>query len=324
MRRSTLRNIIIGIVLVAFVALFIFSIFKVFSSMHKVDENTAVGELKTIERNGVKYFPKQNVTTFLIIGTDREGPVKPSEYYTNDVCADVVMLVIFDNIKQTYKIININRDTMLSIPVIGVNGKVAGTNYGQLALAHTYGKGVEDSCVNTKNTVSEFLYGVHINYYASFSMDAISLLNDAVGGVKVNVTDDFSAVDSSIPMGEVVLNGEQAYSYIRSRRGVGSQLNVSRMERHQEYMRGFIEAFNNKFDNNDPEFAVLYSDLSPYMVTDCSSTVMSTLASRYCDYTYEGVYSPEGENKRGEYMEFYVNPEALDKFIIELLYDQKS
>ena len=35
--------------------------------------------------------------------------------------------------------------------------------------------------------------------------DAIAVFNDAVGGVKVTVTDDFSKVDDTIPMGEVTL-----------------------------------------------------------------------------------------------------------------------
>ena len=41
-----------------------------------------------------------------------------------------------------------------------------------------------------------------IDYYFSMNMDAISILNDAVGGVTVEVTDDFSQVDATIGKGQ--------------------------------------------------------------------------------------------------------------------------
>ena len=45
--------------------------------------------------------------------------------------------------------IQLNRDTMTEIQILGVNGEPAVTMTGQLALAHTYGSGEEDSCENT-------------------------------------------------------------------------------------------------------------------------------------------------------------------------------
>ena len=55
-----------------------------------------------------------------------------------------------------------------------------------------------------------FLPGLIIDYYVSMNMDAIGILNDAVGGVRVLVEDDFSEVDASIPMGITRLEGRQA------------------------------------------------------------------------------------------------------------------
>ena len=67
-----------------------------------------------------------------------------------------------------------------------------------------------------------FKLQIHLfNYYISMNMDAIAILNDAVGGVTVNVTDDFSAVDPSITKGEVTLKGDQALTFIQTRKDVG-------------------------------------------------------------------------------------------------------
>jgi LCP family protein required for cell wall assembly len=143
------------------------------------------------------------------------------------------MLVIFDETNLRINMLYLNRDTMLTMPVLGLGGKEAGTYYGQLALAHTYGSGLEDSCENTRNTISAFLGGVRIDHYVSMNMDAVSLLNDLVGGVTVEVTEDFSAVDPTIGMGEVKLMGQQAINYVRTRKGVGDQLNLTRIQRQK-------------------------------------------------------------------------------------------
>jgi LCP family protein required for cell wall assembly len=124
-------------------------------------------------------------------------------------------------------ILYLNRDTMVQMPVLGLGGKEAGSVRAQLALAHTYGNGLEESCENTRRTVSDFLNGISIDYYISMRMDAIAMLNDAVGGVTVLVEDDFSQVDSSIPKGLVTLRGEQALNFVRSRKDLGDQLKAA-------------------------------------------------------------------------------------------------
>ena len=278
---------------------------------------------KTIIRDNVAYYPRQDIKTMLVMGIDETGPVVGSEFYTNTGEVDMLALVIFDEKNEKIDVLSLNRDTMLEMPVLGIDGKVAGTRYGQLALSHVYGSGLEDSCENTKKTVSDFLYGITIDYYVSMNMDAIVIMNDAVGGVTVNVTDDFSQADTPIAMGEQKLTGQQALTFVRVRKDVGDQKNVSRMGRHEEYMRGFLTAFRQA--NEDESFVLnTYEQVEPYIVTDCSAKALSSMLSRYADYELVEVVSPKGENRVGEqYMEFYVDEEALDSLILRLLYAPK-
>lgn len=281
-------------------------------------------ESKTITRDGIDYFPRQDITVLMVLGIDRRGPVAHSGSYNNDGANDVVMLMIFDEKTETYSILNINRDTMLTMPVLGLGGKQAGTYYGQLALAHSYGSGLEDSCENTKATVSDFLYGINIDYYVSLNLDAIGILNDAVGGVTVNVEDDFSAVDPTLTIGPVTLNSEQALHFIQSRIGVGDHLNISRNRRQKEYMENFAEAFREKIADSDSFALSTYQDISPYIVTDCSANVITSMMSRYGMFELKEIVTPEGQNVMGEeYMEFYVDEEKLDDLIIRLFYAEK-
>ena len=282
-------------------------------------------ERKTILWNGEEYFPRQDVQTFLVIGTDVEGPVAASDTYYNEGQADSIFLLIFDQAAETVNVLTLNRDSMVTMPAMDAQGRWSGTYYGQLAQSHAYGSGLEDSCENTRQTVSDLLNGIEIDHYVSFNLDAIGIANDAVGGVTVTVTDDFSSITSSIPMGEVTLYGDQAEIFVRGRKDVGDQLNVSRMERQKVYLDSFLDALKTK-QAASPTFALsLYEDIAPYMVTDCSATVFSGFLDLYSDYSLGEIVTPEGENVRGEtYMEFYLDEEALEELTVELFYAPKS
>ncbi len=318
------KTIIIAVAIILLLSVVIYSGLQIIKPTVFSDGGQQL-ESKTIERDGVKYYPRQDITVFLIMGIDREGEVAPSGSYNNDGACDVVALAAFDESDKSFSVLCLNRDTMLEMPVLGMGGKQAGTTVAQLALSHTYGTGMQDSCVNTKNTVSDFLYGLEIDYYVSLNMDAISVLNDLVGGVTVNVTDDFSSVDPTIGQGEVKLNGSQAINFVRTRKDVGDQMNLSRMSRHEEYMKGFFASFSAKLKDSPMYALEMFNSVSKYMVTDCSPEVLANFSSKYSDYTLKEILSVKGENVQGrEYMEFYPDEAELDSLILRLYYRPKE
>lgn len=279
----------------------------------------------TIVRNGKEYFPRQDITTVLVLGIDRNGPVADSGSYQNPGAADLALVLTFDHAKGTCDVLQLNRDSMVEMPVLGIGGKPAGTAYGQLALCYTYGSGLEDSCENAKETISRLLYGLKIDYYIAMHMDAIPILNDAVGGVTVEVTEDFSQVDPSIPMGTVTLKGSQAVSFVRSRAGVGDQLNLSRIDRQQAYAQGFAAAFKAKQSKGTGFLMDAYEQASPYLITDCSAATVNAMVERYGKYKLDRILTPPGENVLGEqYYEFHIDEKALDEMILDLFYAEKE
>ncbi len=324
-RMKHLRQLVFFCIILILVLVTIFSGLRILESTvfrkDTVQEDPYVS--KTVMRDGVAYFPRQDIKVMMVLGIDETGPVKDSGSYNNTGEADMVALLIFDEKNEKCDVLCLNRDTMLEMPVLGLGGKQAGTKVGQLALSHTYGSGLEDSCENTRKTVSDFLYGITIDYYIAMNMDAIAIVNDAVGGVKVNVTEDFSDVDPSITLGEMTLMGEQALNYVRVRKDVGDQKNISRMQRQQEYIQGFLTSFR-QANQSDTFVLETYEALSDYIVTDCSATVLTSTISRYADYTLGEIVTPEGENVMGEkYYEFYADEQKLDELILRLLYAQK-
>lgn len=325
-RHRSIKDIMYFFALLVLTLVFLISGLQVLEStvFNQAQNPEQQAQRKTIVVDGVEYFPRQDITVMLIMGIDQSGPAQDSGYYRNPGAADVVMLLIFDEKNEDITVLYLNRDTMMQIPVLGLGGKEAGHIHGQLALAHTYGNGLEDSCENTAKAVSEFLNNISIDYYLSMRMDAIALLNDAVGGVTVQVADDFSGIDPDIPMGEVTLRGEQAMRYVRTRKGVGDQLNITRIERQKEYIRGFSEAFETAVDGDSAFVVTTYDAVSPYLVTDCSVNTISGMLTRYEGYEIREIITPEGENAQGEeYYEFYADRDKLDRLILRLFYAPK-
>ena len=322
-RKRNAKDIACSFVILILVLVMLFSGLQILESTVFSPEQGNGGQLTTkkINRNGVDYFPRQDITVVLVIGVDQYGPVAHSGSYNNKGAADMVALMLFDEKNETYTVVGLNRDTMVDMPVLGIGGKVAGTQNAQLALSHTQGSGLEDSCENVRKTVSDLLYGLNIDYYMSMNMDAISALNDAVDGVTVTVTEDFSHVDPTITMGEVTLRGEQAINYVRTRKEVGDQLNISRMKRQEDYIKSFLNSLRKKADDSSTFALSTYEEISPYIVTDMSTTVFSNMLQRYAEYDFEQIISPEGENVLTEkYYEFHLNEQKLDDLILQLFY----
>ena len=294
-------------------------------SKTEIPETEGSYNRKTITVDGVDYFPRQDLTVVLAMGIDEEGKAQSSDSYRNMGEADVIALIVFDEKEEHFSIFSLNRDTMVNMPVLGLGGKKAGVAYGQLALSHTYGNGLEESCENTRDTVEMLINGLNVDYYISAHMDAIGFVNDAVGGVTVNVTDDFSDADVYIPMGQITLQGEQAESFVRLRKGIGDQLNSSRMNRQAEFINGFIKALKSQTEENDVFAYQLYEQLDGYIVTDVSVNSFSSMFERFEDYELKEIITPAGENRMGkEFNEFHLDKEAFDKQVLEIFYAPKG
>ena len=278
----------------------------------------------TTHRGGALYNLRDDMESILIIGLDKyEDAIESSpDGYRNDQQADFLLLLLVDRAEQKCQMLQINRDTMSKVPVLGITGNVAGTKTEQLALAHTYGMGKEDSCRNTMQAVSSFLHETPIDHYLAVTMDAVKVLNDAVGGVTVTVTDDFSQVDETLVKGETVtLQGSQALTYVRARAGMEEQTNLNRMARQRQYMSALQTKLSDKIRSDDGFSMKTALDLSEYMTSDCSVNHLADVADRIAEYGFSEIRTVEGDAVKGEeFMEFYADDEALQALILELFY----
>lgn len=285
-------------------------------------EHTDADSTSVITVDGVDYVPNSDVQGILVMGLDKFDENLDDSGYYNDQQADFLMLFVVDNKNETYSAIHLNRDTMAQINVLGVAGEKIDTTYAQLALAHSYGNGKAVSCRNTVDAVSGLLNGIAIDRYVSVTMDAVPVVTDLVGGVEVEVKDDFSGIDDSLVMGETVtLNSSNALNFVRTRQGLEDSSNSTRMTRQQDYLVSLFDAFNEKAESDENFIVNASLALSDYIVSNCTVNQLENLVSNLGHYEFDEIYTTEGEYKVGDkFMEFYADEESIDNLVLNLFY----
>lgn len=278
-----------------------------------------------VELDGVSYKLKRNLDTYLLMGLDKFSDTLSSpDSYINNQQADFLFLIVVDHNQKTYSAIHLNRDTMTKIQRLGINGKKIGSFTGQLALAHTYGSGGKDSCRNTVQAVSDYLYQVPIEHYISITMDGLPILNDLVGGVTVHIDDDFSEIDPTLVQGkDIRLKGQQALTFVRARWYVSDNSNLSRMNRQREYINSLLKQLESKL-RSDEHFGVsMLNKLSDYIVSDLLVDELANSADMLKTYSFGGILTINGEAVKGEkYMEFYPDEASLKALVKQVFLEK--
>ena len=146
---------------------------------------------KTIVYNGKTYKYNEAITSILFMGIDRDQFADDDENLGTNGDADALMLLTYDTSNGNTDLISISRDTMADIDVYSKDGTYIGIEKQQICLAYAYGDGKETSCTNQVNAVSRLFYNIPISSYLSMDLDAVSVLNDAVGGVTVTSPQTF-------------------------------------------------------------------------------------------------------------------------------------
>lgn len=262
-------------------------------------------DLLSAEINGEKHERRDGIESYLIIGLDSEGPQKSSNGYYNKDQADFLLLISIDRALKKVDFLTINRDTMCDVNQLGVGGIKYGTTRQQIALAHTYGDGMQDSCENTVDAVSKLIFNTKVDYYASLTMDGVAKLTDYLGGVEVDGT---------------LLNGEAALSFVRGRIGVDDSTNIARMQRQSKYLSALIDDIKSK-DLSASYVDGAVTEISDCMLTNVNLLKVYDLLDEIKDYTFSEINTADGTvDYSGEYAEFTVDEASLGNIVIEMFY----
>ena len=296
------------------------------SSITAPEEATSEDDGKTIVYNGAKYKYNEDNINILFMGVDRDMQDTGEKVIGENGQADVLIWAALDSKTGHLSLINISRDAMVDVNKYNVEDKYLGTDKMQLCLAYSYGDGKEKSCENTLQSVSRLMYGMPVNAYVAIDYSAIAPLNDAIGGVTVNVLEDLTQSDSALKAGETVtLHGEQAQTYVRSRNTEVLDSNNQRMERQKQYIDAFLQQAISQTKKNPTLPVTLYNDVSDYMVTNISASEATHLATLMIQNGVSGgdILTVPGEVTQGDvYAEFNPDDKELYKLILSVFYKE--
>ena len=272
------------------------------------------------------YAYKEDILTFLFMGIDKNSEVQEVAEGTNGGQADALFLAVMDPSEKAVRVIGINRNTMADIDIYNEEGAYVTTTKAQIAVQHGFGNGMEESCGYQIKAVAKLLYGLPVHGYAAVNMSAISDINDAVGGVEVEVLEDLTVKDPALAKGERIrLTGEQAFWYVKYRDTEQFASADRRLDRQKQYLNALIGAAKQAVRQDVTAALDLYKEISSRMVTDITLDEVAYLAPILADYQFDTdhFYMLEGETVKGErFEEFYVDEEALYEMILEIFYEE--
>ena len=274
---------------------------------------------------GGKYYKYNNyIKTYLFMGIDKDGVVSKAPDCISGGQSDAMFLLVENSKEETLSIIAINRNSMTMIDTCDEEGNTLGQIKAQICLQHGYGDGMRTSCLRSVDAVSRLFYNLPISGYLAINMGAIGLMNDAVGGVTVEVMNDLESpgMGVSLKQGEVVtLTGDQAYVYLRSRDIDEFDSATLRLERQKQFLIGFMAKAKQVAQADQSAVLRIYNSIEDYLVTNMDFV---NLAGEALDYEFNEsqMYTVPGETVMGEYYEeFYVEDDALYQMILDIFYE---
>ena len=283
------------------------------------------GQLKTIEWGGRTYREKPAVTTLLIVGTDQQGNPESdgSSTYRHGSPADFLMLLAIDHTDKKIHQLQIDRDTMTDVTVLGVFGNEVGTRLMQICLSHYYGDTLEANAKYTVRAVQNLLDGIEIDGYYMVDYAVMPVLNDSLDGVTVHMDFDMTSENPAWVKGATVtLHGKEAETFVRSRKTIGAGTNEERMVRQAEYMRQAIKKMTQKISGNLEFGESLLKSLEQISTTNMTIRRLADELNQAHNYTILDVDHPAGRYVDGSngFTEFYMEKNAAVEWALQHLY----
>lgn len=261
---------------------------------------------------------------YLCIGVDKYEIMGEREPVYNSIGqGDGIFLITLDKDNGLVDIVAVPRDTMVTIQKYYSNMEYIGEEKAQICLQYAYADGKERSCELTVDRVEELFDGIEIDGYVAINMASVMEINDAIGGVTVEVHNEDTAKKMEVEVGSSVhLTRENIHLYLQSRDKSEAKSAYGRMERLKDYVKAFIPQAINKVKENPAFLLDVMGVLDKNMVTDLGVADITELASVISDLSAENIsyQTLEGSVVMGAngYEEFYPNQFKLKKIMKDM------
>ena len=273
----------------------------------------------------VEYTSKDDVDTYLVIGTDAGGEDKGKAY--SGELADFLTLLIVDNTTEKHGFINIDRNTMVDVQILDDEGEFSDFYNEQICLSRWYGIDDEQRNMNTLAAVSALFGYMDVDNYYAINMKDMDAVNNAIGGVTVSIDTDMTSIDKAFVKGKSVhLTDDQAEKFVRARMSVGEGTNKERMSRQTQYMRSAYNQVMGQLRENPEYINDMYNQLRDKIQSGETESSVSVLANQLVQYESLGILDIDGKTKIGdtqgdgkEHEEFYADNDSIIEILSSII-----
>ncbi len=287
--------------------------------------NRAFMDEGIVDWKGNRYRKKPAMTLILLAGIDKDGTeTAPSGVnYRNGGQADFLMLLGIDHGEKQIHQLQIDRDTMAEITILGVYGNETGTRELQICLAHSFGARPEDNAGYTVRAVRKLMNDLEIDGYYMVDYSSVPALTELLGGVPVTIEEDMTGVNPEWYKGHTItLHGKDAETFVRTRKTVGSGTNAERMNRQAVYLRSVTAEIHQKLSENAEFAAEMMATLHSIAVTNLTDQKLLEEIREAASYEVLPVDRLSGryELDDSSFVAFYPDTDSATEWIMKHLY----
>lgn len=284
-----------------------------------------------ITYNDKKYKYNEDVINFLCLGIDKEIPIEekiaiPQVESGSEGFADTIVLISIDVESGKIRLLAIPRETITPIKIMRSDGSFDRNENIQLNYQYVYGTDATASCELMVDTVSNLLYQVPIQRYCSVNLSAIPILNDAIGGVDVQILEDVKGKNRTYRAGDIVhLTGNMSLDYVRQRDTQIFGSSLGRLDRQKQYITNYFATAKEAVKNDLTLPLNIYNSLQDNMCTNITTEDIAYLVPELLDVDLnaEDMTTVPGEATwPGETMEYIPDQEQLKELVINYFYEE--
>ena len=176
------------------------------------------------------------------------------------------------------------------------------------------------------DAVSNLLFKLPIQRYCSINFEAVPTLNDAIGGVDVDVLEDIYGEHCTLYAGTTAhLDGYEALDYIRWRDEWVAESSMGRLERQKQYMLNYFNQAKDTLKEDITLPVKVFQELDGNMCTNVTVEDLTYLAPEMLDIAMdtENIAMVPGEVVQGEKLEeYHINEDDLKELVISRFYEE--
>lgn len=181
--------------------------------------------------NGEDWRMKSGIHSLLFMGIDDTAHVEINGISGEMGVAEAIFLLVLDDADNEIKCLVFPYDAEVPIKVYDENGSMVGPEFSLLGNQYAFSRSPSRGTMMMKRKVSEMMHGISVDGYVSISFDGIGKIADAIGGMRVPLTLDWTDVDSAFTPGcEVTLDSETVAKFVDAAHNGDESLRNARQE----------------------------------------------------------------------------------------------